>query len=400
MGQKQTATQEEPSSSSEEEEEVSSEEEDSSEEEEEEEQHKRTEPSVPPPPPPPKSSSTVAQPASSSEDEEEEGSSEEEEDSSSEEEPKQTEPSKKPTGAARGSPKQPESSESGSSESQKSHSFEISDRKKNKRTQPSVTLTPARSTMNNASENSCPTNDSRGVKRKLFQHKASDALAEERITKTEEKPSIEPKKLFQRVWSEEDEIALLKGVAEYWEKNSADPCKVQNAFHDFIKESFNVNFSKSQLIDKIRRLKKKYENNARKGKNGEDPKFSNVHEEELFELSKKIWATEGTSGGAPKPKPNLTSRIQQPSQKAKLQFRSLNADEVAEMNKFLGISEWHVDGIEKGLQLVEASKREELREKLNNLKFRAVLKSIVKRAKLMSDEANLVWEAVNSSRDH
>ncbi|KAI4313121.1 hypothetical protein L6164_026128 [Bauhinia variegata] len=390
MEQKLAATQEQPSSSEEEEEVSTEEEEDSSSEKAE--QHDQTEPSVRSPL---KCVPALPQPASSSEDDEEEH---HEETEPSVRPPPPSKSEKMPTGATRGSQRQSGSSESRTSESGSSDSVEISDRKRarNPRSQPSVT--PARSTMKSTTKNSHPTNDSRIIKRKLFQHKASDAPAEERIPAMEKSSTVEPKKLFQRVWTEEDEIALLKGVAEYWEKNGTDPCKVQNAFHDFIKESFNVNFSKSQLFDKIRRLKKKYENNARKGKNGQDPKFSNGHEKDSFELSKKIWATEGTIGGAPNPKSDITNSIQQLPLKANLLLPSPNANEVAEVNKFLGISESSEDAIQKGLQLVEASKREELKEKLNDLKF-IELENLVKRTKLMHKQAKLVLEAVKSSND-
>ncbi|XP_039030858.1 probable transcription factor At1g11510 [Hibiscus syriacus] len=49
-------------------------------------------------------------------------------------------------------------------------------------------------------------------------------------------------------------------------------------------------------MDKIRRLKKKFENNAGKGKKGEDRSFSKAHEHNAFELSKKIRGKEGISG--------------------------------------------------------------------------------------------------------
>ncbi|EXC23161.1 hypothetical protein L484_018292 [Morus notabilis] len=94
---------------------------------------------------------------------------------------------------------------------------------------------------------------------------------------------------FARVWSEDDEIAVLKGMTDYKAKKGADPYADMGAFHDFIKKSLNADVSKSQLVDKIRRLKKKYLNNAAKGENDEDPVFSKPHELLSFKLSKKIW---------------------------------------------------------------------------------------------------------------
>ncbi|CAL5412970.1 unnamed protein product [Camellia sinensis] len=62
-----------------------------------------------------------------------------------------------------------------------------------------------------------------------------------------------------------------------------------NVFYDFIKKSLHIDVSKTQLFEKVRRWKKKYENNASKNKMGKDRIFSNAHEQKTYELSKKIW---------------------------------------------------------------------------------------------------------------
>ncbi|OMO99963.1 hypothetical protein COLO4_13007 [Corchorus olitorius] len=95
-----------------------------------------------------------------------------------------------------------------------------------------------------------------------------------------------------RVWSEADEIAILKGMIEFKSKKGSDPNSDSNGFHDFIKQSIQAEVSKNQLIDKMRRLKQKYKNNAEKGQNGNDPVFSKPHDHKSFELSKKIWGNE------------------------------------------------------------------------------------------------------------
>nr|GMD91012.1 GLABROUS1 enhancer-binding protein-like [Ipomoea batatas] len=48
------------------------------------------------------------------------------------------------------------------------------------------------------------------------------------------------KQLFQRLWSEDDEIALLEGMIEYTEKENADPHTDLDAFHDFIRNSLCI----------------------------------------------------------------------------------------------------------------------------------------------------------------
>ncbi|GER49243.1 DNA-binding storekeeper protein-relatedtranscriptional regulator [Striga asiatica] len=88
-----------------------------------------------------------------------------------------------------------------------------------------------------------------------------------------------------RLWSNEDEITLLKGVIAFRGGPSADMA----AFYDYIKGNLKFESSREQLRRKVSRLKQRYLNALKKGKNGEDPVFSNPHEDRLFELSKIIW---------------------------------------------------------------------------------------------------------------
>ncbi|XP_052207999.1 probable transcription factor At1g11510 isoform X2 [Diospyros lotus] len=95
--------------------------------------------------------------------------------------------------------------------------------------------------------------------------------------------------LFERLWSEDDEIDLLNGMIEYNKKTGLEEL---NDFFDFIKNSLHVNVRKAQLSDKIRRMKKKYQNNARKAQAGKLPMFWKAHEKKSYELSKKLWGWE------------------------------------------------------------------------------------------------------------
>ncbi|KAH0984162.1 hypothetical protein GBA52_011339 [Prunus armeniaca] len=78
-------------------------------------------------------------------------------------------------------------------------------------------------------------------------------------------------------------------MIEYQVKNGPVTNSTMGAFHEFIKKKLQVDVSKLQLSDKIRRLKMKYQ---KKGENGEDPVFSKPHEVKSFDLSKKVWGVE------------------------------------------------------------------------------------------------------------
>ena len=85
----------------------------------------------------------------------------------------------------------------------------------------------------------------------------------------------EEKKLFQRLWSDDNEIELLEGMVNYRAINSANPAEDVAAF---VKKSPHVEVTKAQLLDKMKRLRKKYRNMAGQGKKGKDPTFSKPHD--------------------------------------------------------------------------------------------------------------------------
>ncbi|KAJ7968385.1 mediator-associated protein 1 [Quillaja saponaria] len=157
------------------------------------------------------------------------------------------------------------------------------------RSKPSAT--PDRSAAKRPNESSPQVRNSKRAKKNEVQ-----------VAEDSKKSGDETKKLFQRLWSEDDELAVLKGMVEFKVKKGADSSADPNAFHDFIKKSLHVDVSKGQMMDKIRRLKKKFKNNVVKGKNGGD--FTKPHEQKAFELSKKIWGGERNNGGVEQAKSN------------------------------------------------------------------------------------------------
>ncbi|CAN0884073.1 Probable transcription factor At4g01260 [Linum grandiflorum] len=100
------------------------------------------------------------------------------------------------------------------------------------------------------------------------------------------------KLLFQRIWDDEDEIALLNGLLEF-SKKGLNPFKKIADLYDLVKQSLTIDISRTQLRRKAGRLKKKFEKNAN-GEDGEGKRFSNQHDQRCFDLSKKIWGSEAS----------------------------------------------------------------------------------------------------------
>ncbi|RZC79463.1 hypothetical protein C5167_003815 [Papaver somniferum] len=101
----------------------------------------------------------------------------------------------------------------------------------------------------------------------------------------------ESEKKTARVWTEEGEIVLLKGMIDYM-KQGKNPNSDSNGFYEFIKGSINVDVTKEQLSSKIRHAKGRYRQNEAKEKSGEVLTFTKSHFEKCYELSKSIWGAE------------------------------------------------------------------------------------------------------------
>ncbi|KAK4258382.1 hypothetical protein QN277_007837 [Acacia crassicarpa] len=286
------------------------------------------------------------------------------------------------------------------------------------------------------STNKRPSDKNRGVTDSKQAKKRKDASGNDDIPAAEDdgkKAGDEFKKLFQRLWSEDDEIAILMGLAEY---AGEAPLKTTNGLHDFIKKSIHVDVSNEQVANKIRTLRRKYLTNAQRGKNGEGPRFSKPYDQKVFELSRKIWANEGVNGGidikksdgkvkkkmqdskivaaSKKPEADLIDLVSDSLEAdlVDLVSDSLEADlvsdsnearkadlslsEMIRFNRSLGLSRLDDDAFKRGYELIGGSKKAELEDRWKKLQI-AEFELFVKRIELVKDEASLIWEATNSS---
>ncbi|KAG5524744.1 hypothetical protein RHGRI_031426 [Rhododendron griersonianum] len=122
-----------------------------------------------------------------------------------------------------------------------------------------------------------------------FEKNADESREKKKAKVVEEKKSGVG--AINRLWSEEDEVLILKGLMDFQSKKGSDPYQDMGEFHELIKQSLSVDASRNQFLDKIRRLKRKYScNNVGKG---EKAVFSRPHEHKCFELSNKIWGDGG-----------------------------------------------------------------------------------------------------------
>ncbi|KAJ7981341.1 mediator-associated protein 1-like [Quillaja saponaria] len=225
---------------------------------------------------------------------------------------------------------------------------------------------------------------------------------------------------FQRLWSEEDEIVILRGMVEYQTKKGSDPYADMGAFHEFIKKNLHVDVSKNQLMDKIRRLKKKYLINAEKGENGEDPVFSKPHEQKSFELSKKIWASGAINGVEDngKSKRKSSSKVKRPlslaspkkevvPKKKEEPNDELNAepefssnypflDGILVSGKLSSLPETATSYMREALPLLESVKAKELDRKWHKLQ-EDEMQLYLKKIELVHESAKLLLEAKKSS---
>ncbi|GAU21432.1 hypothetical protein TSUD_32630 [Trifolium subterraneum] len=99
---------------------------------------------------------------------------------------------------------------------------------------------------------------------------------------------------YQRLWTKQDEMELLKGYLDYIKQQGRTGTTLQSdvaSFYDQVIPKFSTDFNKNQLVEKLRRLKRKYKMVLDKGKEVQIS-FKIPHEQAIFEISHKIWGNE------------------------------------------------------------------------------------------------------------
>lgn len=138
----------------------------------------------------------------------------------------------------------------------------------------------------------------------------------------------EKKSVVKRIWSDRDELMLLQGFIDYQTKNGCYPLSDMDGFYQYTMKSIPGNASKSQLYEKVRRLKKKFRVNSEKvSDNGEGTLFFKPHDHKLFELSKKIWGIGGCESVAAAGGSAAKSKTKHSNVKRKIEMKNEDEDE-------------------------------------------------------------------------
>jgi hypothetical protein len=99
---------------------------------------------------------------------------------------------------------------------------------------------------------------------------------------------------YQRLWTKQDEMELLKGYLDYIKQQGKTATTLQSdvaSFYDQVMPKLNTYFNKNQLVEKLRRLKRKHKMILDKGKEVQ-VSFKIPHEQAIFETSHKIWGND------------------------------------------------------------------------------------------------------------
>ncbi|XP_044503449.1 uncharacterized protein LOC123224043 [Mangifera indica] len=161
----------------------------------------------------------------------------------------------------------------------------------------------------------------------------------------------------ERIWNEDEEIAILKIAIKFWHEREVDPATQERDFFVFLQETQQLigEFSKDEVTTKLRLMKEEYESNLIKGK-------SCRHANKILEYCENIWGGEN------------------------------NVEEILLINKkYIGLGE---NIVKEAMKYIEESKRIELMQQWKQvqalefeiLKKRAAL--VEYQTKLMLEEAN------------
>ncbi|KAM0879861.1 hypothetical protein ACQ4PT_033952 [Festuca glaucescens] len=113
------------------------------------------------------------------------------------------------------------------------------------------------------------------------------------------------RRLFQRLWTDEEELLILRGFLEFTSRRGTAFASHQydtGPFYEEIRRKLSFEFSKNQLIEKLRRLKKKYRvcSNRMVAQGGAFA-FRSAHEGAIYDVARHIWRPafkpDGAAGG-------------------------------------------------------------------------------------------------------
>lgn len=239
---------------------------------------------------------------------------------------------------------------------------------------------PAKSGTKRAMENTNTENDSKRSK-KTADNGSHDEKEVAKASKTSS----------HRLFSEEDELAILKGLADFISKTGKDPMNDTPAFYSFVKKSLQADANKGQLRRKLRSLKNKYESNG---------DFTKEHDKKAFELFQKIGFKNEAKESNKKTLKNCSTKEVLVSEKkeetVKDVIKSLSFAEMVRFGDELGLSLLNMDAMKKGMELMGESKMAVFEERWEKVQI-AEMELLLLRAELVRDQTSMILEAYKNS---
>lgn len=116
--------------------------------------------------------------------------------------------------------------------------------------------------------------------------RAFDAADDDAATGGDAKPP--PPFKFHRIWSESDEIRFLQGLLGCSQQGMVFPRDL-NLFYDRFSGSMPQPYTRSQLSEKLRRLRKKFRIMTGRITRGQDPARLAPHDKDLLHLCTRLW---------------------------------------------------------------------------------------------------------------
>lgn len=223
------------------------------------------------------------------------------------------------------------------------------------------------------------------------------------------------KKMFQRLFSETDEIAMLRGFLDFT-STRGDPYENMDAFCDYVKNLIDFNASKAQIVTKLQRCKKKFvnivKNALKKGKTEDKVTCSKDLDQKAFDLSRKIWGASGVLPAKPRkmsskedvkspPSPSHTPKKME-KQKGIVVVDDAQLSSSREMAMFFKAENVSVFGLDESTvsavwdMVEDGPKKREMEEKLKKLKAMQV-ELCLQRTALLDTAAKMIFKGNASS---
>ncbi|XP_030553519.1 probable transcription factor At4g00390 [Rhodamnia argentea] len=190
--------------------------------------------------------------------------------------------------------------------------------------------------------------------------------------------------MFQRIWSDKDEIKLLQGMVEFLEEKKLRPMANVGAFKDFLhKKSVRFGFlaNESQIYNKMRKMKVKFTNGCETGRIWRKP-----HDQKVAELSHVLWGGDGKTSKTP----DGAGKVAADLPESPVEFED---GDWASVSSQLQLSS---TGLEQkvlriGMGMIGSSEIEELKEKWRQLRM-SELQVDNDRAMLVNHQATLIMD--------